>query len=617
VNTVNFWIRNFPALQQQAIREAIEGASLAKARRALGLIEELPDEQRGPPFEIELLATFNLEPVLHTLEFGFACLPSQAELRLAPLNDIEGYISANSVPGNAEAAKARVILWRVEELLPEVLFPFSHGFPGQLSLIVDELIERVRRVIALHHRSAPGMPLLLSTIALPLDFANRVFAAQNSAAAYAAIGRVNQELYTLATTHNGLYIIDLCAWAAAEGKQSGDTLLDLMARQPFSSRGQMSLGLFLARSLRPLIYPRFKVLAVDLDNTLWGGVVGEDGVNGLKLGQEFPGNVHLRIQHELLELRNRGVLLVLLSKNNEADARVAFESLPDMLLKLGDFTVRKIDWNDKHKNLRAASRELGLGVDSFALIDDSDYEREQMRQFIPEVRILNDSGDPLAILRALWETDAFDSLTVTVEDRARHHDYAVRSAREVSGHEDDLEAFLQSLKMEAAIEQVGPENIERVVNMLGKTNQFNLTTRRHSRAQVESLVRKDKSISLALRLRDKFGEQGIVAVLLAVPGTDKGVLIVDSFLVSCRALGRGVEDAIWAEMLNRAQRQGVQILEATYIPTAKNAIVASLYDRLGLQRITKTPEAVIYRLEPVSAKKWPSWIVSRNGADER
>jgi FkbH-like protein len=612
VNTVDYWIRNFPSSQQEAIREAIESARLAKVRRALSLVNELPEKLRGPRFEVELLATYNLEPVLPSLELALDCLPSQARVQLAPLNDIEGYISNKNEPEASRAARARVVLWRAEELLPGIFFPFSNGFPEEYTRAVDELVERIQGVVKLHERHAPGVPLFLSTVPLPLNFANRIFAAQHSAATCASIGRVNQAIYQLATNHNAVYVVDLCAWAATEGKHSSDTLLDFMARQPFSAEGQMSFALFLARSLRPLVHPGFKVLAVDLDNTLWRGVVGEDGVSGLQLDQEFPGNVHLRIQRELLELRNRGVLLVLLSKNNEADARLAFDSLPDMLLKWDDFNIRKINWNHKQENLRAASRELGLGLDSFAFIDDSDYEREQMRQLLPEVRILNDSGDAIGILRALWETDAFDSLTVTAEDRGRHRDYAVRGARDVRGREDDLQAFLRSLQIEATIEQVGPKNIDRVVNMLGKTNQFNLTTRRHSRAEVEALLRTEKSIALALRLRDKFGEQGIVAVLLAVPAAEE-TLTIDSFLVSCRALGRGVEDALWVALIDRARAQKVRSLEATYIATSKNAIVARLYDRLGLERVMNTAESVTYRLEPVTAKAWPSWIVNERG----
>ena len=363
--------------------------------------------------------------------------------------------------------------------------------------------------------------------------------------------------------------------------------------------------------------PRLKVLAIDLDNTLWGGVVGEDGVPGLKLGHEFPGNVHLRIQRELLELRNRGVLLVLLSKNNEADVREAFQSLPDMLLKWDDFAVRKINWNHKFENLREAARELSLGLDSFAFIDDSDYEREQMRQSLPEVLVLNENSDPLHTLRSLWETDAFDSLSVTEEDRSRHVDYGVRAARDVAAHHDDLEEFLTSLRMEATIEEIGPTNLERIVTMLGKTNQFNLTTQRHSRAEVQAMLDLPGSIPLALRLRDKFGDQGIVALVLAIPAQNQSTLVVDSFLVSCRALGRGVEDALWTAMVNRAHRQRFRKVEAEYRATPKNAIVAGLYDKFGLQRIHQNSSSTRYRLDPVELRAFPSWIVLTNECTEQ
>lgn len=611
MSIVDFWIRNLPAETRDAIRDAIDSASLGKVRRALRLVGDVAAELRGPQFNVELLSTYNLEPILPTLELALTCLPSKAHLELAPLNDIEGHISNSVFSTSSHGAKVRVILWRTEELLPEVLFPLSSGFPGGVSSRVDEVLARAERVVTLHQRHVGGVPLFLSTLALPLNFSNRLFAAQHSAAAYGSVARFNEKIYDLATKCSGVYVLDSSAWAAAEGSSYVDPLLDAMARQPLSTRSQFSFAIFLARSLRPLIFPPDKVLAIDLDNTLWGGVVGEDGVSGLELGHEFPGNVHLRIQRELLELRSRGILLVLLSKNNEADARLAFDSLPDMLLKWKDFTVRKVNWDDKHQNLRAASQELGLGLDSFTFIDDSDYEREQMRQLLPEVRILNESGDPLHILRALWETDAFDSLTLTVEDRVRHRDYAVRGARDVQGHENDLAAFLESLEMEATIEEVAPPNIERVVNMLGKTNQFNLTTRRHSRAEVEALLQKDGAIALALRLRDKFGEQGIIGVLLAFPIGDGTTLTIDSFLVSCRALGRGVEDALWAALLQRASQLGVVRVEAAYIATPKNAIVSGLYDRLGLKRVANSPECVRYQLEPLKLSAWPSWIAHR------
>jgi FkbH-like protein len=240
-----------------------------------------------------------------------------------------------------------------------------------------------------------------------------------------------------------------------------------------------------------------------------------------------------------------------------------------------------------------------------------------MRQAIPEVLILNETSDPLQTLRALWETDAFDSLFVSKEDRRRHQDYALRAARSTEAHQDDLETFLKSLEMEATIEEIRPSNMERVVTMLGKTNQFNLTTRRHSRAQVQAMMELPGSIPLALRLRDKFSDQGIIALLLAVPSGDNGTLVVDSFLVSCRALGRGVEDALWAAALRRANRQNVRRLEAEYIRTARNNIVATLYDRLGLQRVEQSSFSTHYVLEPVTHIQAPSWITLKDETDKR
>jgi FkbH-like protein len=612
LNVIRQWIGSFPEAQQDAIKQAVESASLAKIRRALRLLDELAPEQRGPVLAVEILSTYNLEPIFPVLQLAFNCLPSRADVRLAPLDDIEGYISRSAGTGSQKLPDVRVVTWRVEELLPEALYPFSSGSPEQLATRVGQVMSRVEGVVSLHQKHALGVPLFLSTMALPVNFSNPVFAAQHRAGLFASVSRVNQKIYEVATSGDGVHVLDLAAWAAFEGRVYADATVDFLARQPLSAKGQVGFALFIARCLRPLITPRRKVLAVDLDNTLWGGVVGEDGVGALRLGHEFPGNVHLRIQRELLELRNRGILLVLLSKNNEADAREAFDSLPDMLLKWDDFAVRKVNWNNKHENLREAARELGLGVDSFAFLDDSDYEREQMRQFMPEVLILNDSSDPLHTLRSLWETDAFDSLSVTEEDRHRHQDYAVRAARDVGAHHDDLGAFLRSLEMQATIEEIGPSNMERVVTMLGKTNQFNLTTRRHSRAQVQTMLASPGSIALALRLRDKFGDQGIIAVLLAVRGRDATTLMIDSFLMSCRALGRGVEDALWAATLRRVERQSIQRVEAEYISTAKNSIVAGLYDRLGLQRIEHNSSSTRYRLEPVTSVEFPLWIALKN-----
>ena len=613
MNRVRYWIENYPDRQKAAVLEAIESSSLARIRRALGMIEELESSQRGPALRVELLGTYSLEPLRPVLQLALNCLPARATLEIGPLDAIESHIAKGVVGAEREALDARVVLWRAEELLPEVFCPFSNGFPDGITSRRDQLLGRIEGVVRLHQQRAGETPLFLSTIPQPIHFSNPILASQHRAGLFSILGSINQKLYELATENSSVYVIDFAAWANGRGRGHGTVGLDFMARQPFSASGQVAFAFRLARYLRPLIVPRKKALAIDLDNTLWGGVLGEDGLAGLEIGPEFPGNVHLRIQRELLELKERGIALVLLSKNNATDVEEAFSSLANMILKLDDFAVRKVNWEPKSENLRAAAAELSLGLDSFAFIDDSDYEREQMRQLNPQVLILNHDSDPLGTLNTLWETDAFDSLFVTNEDRQRHHDYRVRQAREIGAYQDDLEGFLKSLEMAAVIEPVGPGNLDRVANLLAKTNQFNLTTRRHSRAEVARLAEAAGSIALVLRLRDKFGEQGIIALVIAVAEQEQQSLMIDSLLVSCRALGRGVEHALWAAMVNRAYRKGVRKLQAEYVATGRNSLVANFYDKLGFHQVEGNGSIKRYELTPLAPCLYPSWI---NAIDE-
>ena len=613
MDRVRHWIEHFPDRQKAAVLEAVESSSLARIRHALRTVEELEATQRGPAFRVELLGTYSLEPLRPVLQLALNCLPSRATLEIGPLDAIETRIAQGALGAEREALDARVVLWRTEELLPEVFYPFSNGFPDGITSRRDQLLGRIEGVVRLHQQAAGEMPLFLSTVPPPVGSSNPVLAAQHRAGLFSILGSINQKLYEVATENSSVYVIDLAAWASGQRRGHEAVGLDFMARQPFSAAGQVAFAFYLARFLRPLIVPRKKALAIDLDNTLWGGVLGEDGLAGLEIGPEFPGNVHLRIQRELLELKERGIALVLLSKNDATDVEDAFSSLPGMILKLEDFAVRKVNWEPKSQNLRAAAAELRLGLDSFAFIDDSDYEREQMRQLNPRVLILNQNSDPLRTLNTLWETDAFDSLFLTKEDRQRQHDYRVRQAREIGAHQDDLEGFLKSLEMAAIIEPVGPGNLDRVANLLAKTNQFNLTTRRHSRPEVARLAEAAGSIALVLRLRDKFGEQGIIGLVIAVPGQEEQSLIIDSLLVSCRALGRGVEHALWAAMVNRAYRKGVRKLQAEYVATGKNSLVADFYNKLGFRQVEGNGSVKRYELTPLAPRLYPSWI---NAIDE-
>jgi FkbH-like protein len=587
------------------VAEALGTASWLKVRRALAALTTAPENEQGPEVTLHLLSSFSLAPIESALQLGLRSVPCRPTVHLAPLDTIEQQILDPGSVIYQGRSLATIILWRAEELMPDHFFPLTGA--EHAAGHAGKLIARINVLASTFLKRGAGT-LYVSTIAPPPVTGGSVLDSQIPDGLIPTIAAVNAGIYQLGLMDRRIRILDLNRWAAAEGAGWHDMQMDFMARQPFTTKAAISFGFFLGRNIRTLVAPRRKVLAVDLDNTLWGGILGEEGVRHLKLGNDFPGSVFLRIQKELLELKKQGVLLVLASKNEEQDALQSMLELPAMLLRKEDFVCRKINFNPKYQNLREAASELGLGLDSFVLLDDSDFEREQMRQFNPEVAVLNERGDALHLLASLLETDLFDTHQISSEDRKRHEEYELRSAR-TAMPQANIEDFLRSLELRAQVETVASANLERVVQMLGKTNQFNVTTRRHSRETVSRMAALPGSICLTLRLVDKFGDQGIVAVLLTVPEPADGSLTVDSLLVSCRALGRGVEEVLWAELANRAANAGVKRIHAEYLPTAKNGLVAQLFDRFGLACVEETAAGKRYRLEPVKPVDSPPWMV--------
>lgn len=598
-------LRRSPESVRSAVSEAVQAATWMKVRRALAAWKNCPPEQQGPETTIHLLSSFNLETIEPALQLGLRCIPCRPKLLLAPLDTIEQQILDPTSVVYRERNLATVILWRAEELMPDLFFPLSTKSEdrGKRS---HEISARIKNLVEAYLENGAS-PLLVGTLPLPPASGGIILDSQLGNGLAATIAEVNAAIHRLGATGTRVRVLDVHRWAAGEGSVLHDLQMDFLARQPFTTRAAISFAFFLARNMRPLLVPRRKVLAVDLDNTLWGGIVGEDGQRQLKLGRDFPGSVFLRIQKEILELKRQGVLLVLASKNEESEARQAMTELPEMALRWEDFVCRKVNFNAKYLNLREAASELGLGLDSFALLDDSDYEREQVRQFNPEVAILNEQDDALQMLESLLRTDVFDAHHISDEDSKRHREYELRSVRTAQPQEK-MEDFLLSLELRAKVEPVGRDNIERVVQMLGKTNQFNVTTRRHSLEEVSRIASLPGSICLALRLIDKFGDQGIVGALLAAPDPADKSITVDSFLVSCRALGRGVEDVLWAELATRAASSRLRRINAEYISSAKNGVVAPLFDRFGLEVVGETIAGKKYRLDPVKPIDSPVWI---------
>ncbi len=345
-----------------------------------------------------------------------------------------------------------------------------------------------------------------------------------------------------------------------------------------------------------------KVLVTDLDNTLWGGVIGEAGLSGIKLGPgSHQGEAHACLQSYLLELKTRGILLAVASKNNYADAVLPFQQHKHTVLHLEDFAAFEANWNDKASSIREIARKLNLGLDSFVFLDDNPVEREWVRNQLPQVRIVELGPTVYSYVRDLDRPQYFFSLALSEEDRVRSEQYRTEAARKnIEASSQTLAEFLSNLQLRASCDAVTEENLLRVTQLTNKTNQFNLTTRRYSQAQVEALAADPTCWTAAFHLADRMGDYGLIGLIFCRPA-ETGSWEIDTWLMSCRVLGREMEKFMFDRMIEAAQERGIREIHAVFRRTEKNVLVEEHYDRLGFQRTSDTQNERRYLLAVSSA----------------
>lgn len=335
-----------------------------------------------------------------------------------------------------------------------------------------------------------------------------------------------------------------------------------------------------------------KCLVLDLDNTLWGGVIGDDGMDGIVLGQGSPaGEAFTELQTYARELAGRGVVLAVCSKNDEANAVEPFESHPDMVLKRRDIACFMANWSDKPSNLRMIAHTLSIGLDSLVFVDDNPFERALVRRELPMVAVPEIPEDPALVTRCLSDAGYFEGTTVTQEDRERSGQYQANISREIlRSASTDLPAYLRGLQMELVWQRFDSVGLKRTVQLINKTNQFNLTTRRYTEEEVLAVMNDARAFGLQLRLTDRFGDNGIIAIVIGrlVPDA-AGDVHLDTWLMSCRVLGRQVEQATMNVVAAEARRIGAARLIGEYRPTKKNGMVKDHYRRMGFEPLDPTP----------------------------
>jgi len=334
-----------------------------------------------------------------------------------------------------------------------------------------------------------------------------------------------------------------------------------------------------------------KCLVLDLDNTLWGGVIGDDGIEGIVLGEgSAAGEAHLALQHYAKRLKERGVILAVCSKNDPGIAEAVFHDHPEMVLRRSDIAAFLANWDDKAKNLKAIATRLNIGIDSLVFVDDNPVERARVRQSLPMVAVPELPEDAAQYVRCLADAGYFEAVSFTLEDRDRAQQYAENAERDaLLESAQSMDEFLRGLKMSVRFGPFTAVDQPRVVQLINKTNQFNTTTRRYTSEEIAILTNLHSALTLQFRLLDRIGDNGLVSAMILRPTPeDEDVLEIENWVMSCRVFGRQLEHEAMNIAVEAARQRGARALVAEYIATSKNNVISALYSSLGFAAVNQT-----------------------------
>jgi FkbH-like protein len=417
----------------------------------------------------------------------------------------------------------------------------------------------------------------------------------------AFLARFNRRLRTLADAE-GVAVLAVDDAIEQDGSAAWhDPMLWHSAKQDIHPAATPLYGDLVARLLAAWQGLSRKCLVLDLDNTIWGGEVGEEGLAGIVVGHGSAlGEAYVAFQDYAKNLAQRGVILAVCSKNDLASALEPFERHADMVLKRTDIAAFVANWQDKAHNLRQIAANLNIGIESLVFVDDNPAERAIVRRELPMVAVPELPGDPALFAASLARAGYFEAMQLTDEDRARGQQYQANIRRQtLQDSTSDLAGYLKSLAMQARWSRFRAIDRSRLLQLISKTNQFNLTTRRYTPAELDAAWADPQIVTLQLRLIDQFGDNGIIALLIGRLATmqEEAVLEVETWLMSCRVLGRGVELAMLNLLASEARHRGVAAIVGRYRPTAKNRMVADHYARLGFTAAGTDGEDTLWRLD--------------------
>jgi FkbH-like protein len=411
------------------------------------------------------------------------------------------------------------------------------------------------------------------------------------------VARFNHQLIDAATEER-VSILDVARASQRDGLDAWfDTTRWLQGKLAIAPQAAPMYGELATRIIAAHRGLSRKCLVLDLDNTLWGGVVGDDGLEGIVLGEgSGRGEAHLAVQRYAQQLGERGIILAVCSKNDPAIVMEVFDRHPEMILRRNDIACFAVNWDDKSENLKKISAELNIGLDSLVFVDDNPAERRRIRQSLPVVAVPELPDDVGQYVRCVSDAGYFEAVAFTPDDRQRQAQYRANASRDAfRDSSESLDDYLRGLEMAVVFGPVSSVDSTRVCQLINKTNQFNPTTRRYSLEDVTRFASSDRHVALQFRLLDRFGDNGIVSAMLLKPGTADDIMDIDVWVMSCRVFGRQLEFEVMNIAVEAARHRGARALTAEYIPTSRNGVVRELYQGLGFERMCDGAEPGVTR----------------------
>lgn len=546
------------------------------ARKLGRLLAGLQPEDAGlPPVTVAVLATCTVgpfEPLLRTSLVGVGALPA---ISVGDYGNFEFSLGSGAFAAGGEPD---VLACLMEEsyFLPG---DWSGGDVAAVTAHLQARLEDFRCLIdSVTQRSTAT--LVLHTLPLPAEVRETFVSWRARAALASAWHRLNADLLALAAEHRQVQVVDLVGLLADQPFPARDARLHRYADLPYTDGALHVLARQVARVVQARMGLSRKVLALDLDNTLWGGVLGEVGATGVELGGLYPGSCFLNLQRSARRLREQGVILVLASKNDAEIVEDALGNHPEMLLRSDAFSVTAVNWSPKADNLRQAAESLSLSTGSFVFMDDSPFERGQVASELPEVVLVSAEGDPAHLVNSLLAPGWFDVLDLTETDRDRPALYRTRALRnDFQGGFGTSEDYLQALDIALTIEPISPFGVSRVAQLAARTNQFNLTGIRFDEARTAAMATDPNHLVASLTVSDRFGDEGVVGALWVDCGEQTWRVL--NMVLSCRVLSRGIELAAVDWLASRAEQAGASTLQGSFVASSKNGSAATFWERAG------------------------------------